>query len=250
MRRSSGVKGVSLFALLIIATAVWYAAVREDTRGRLTVSYWSEGKGSAVFVEAPSGEKVLIDGGPDAGVLRSLGGAIPLYDRSFDLVVAATPDQNHIGGLVDVLERYHTRIIVQPGGVGSSPIWDSFETEAAAFQTNGSKILTARRGQVYELGGGAFLEVLYPDRLVAGASASEDCVVARLVYGDTSFLFACAASAGVQKYLAMLDGSGLKSDVLAMSATPSPIFLGYVAPSYVASSSETFISDGRSVSLK
>lgn len=270
MRKSVRVKGVVVLVLFCFASLVWYAAWREDTRGRLTVSFLNVGQGDAIFIEAPSGRQVLIDGGPDGSVLRQVGSVMPPWDRSLDVVLATSADTDDVSGLVDVLQRYTVDTIVQSGVENSSPVWNLFEKEAAA-----TKILTAKRGQVIDLGKGAYLEILSPDRNATGVSSAEGCVVARLVYGKTSFMLPCDAPVGVQNYLAMLDGTKLHADVLLLSVkqTPSAIFAGYVVPIYAvvegcapaATSTRfsadtqvlgtckravTFISDGQTVSRK
>lgn len=232
MRKSVRIKGVGIVVLFCLACFVWYAAWREDARGRLTVAFLNVGQGNAAYIESPSGRRVLIDGGPDGSVLRALGSVMPPWNRSFDLVIATSADKDDVSGLVDVLERYEVGTVLQTGVENASPAWSLFEKEAA-----GRDITTARRGQVIGLGGGAFLEVLFPDRNLLDAGAGEGCVVLRLVYGKTSFTLPCDASRGVEEYLAMLDGVGLKSDVLLVGhngakTSSAPVFFGFVSPRY------------------
>ena len=48
--------------------------------------------------------------------------------------------------------------------------------------------IIARRGQIVDLGGGAYLQVLFPDRDVLGLTSNDGSLVMKLIYGDTSFL--------------------------------------------------------------
>lgn len=228
MRTSVRITGLLLLLVVTGAAVTWYAVSRESRRGVLTVSVLAVGQGRSVFIDAPSGRQVLIDGGPDGSVLRRLGGVMPPWDRSIDVVVATTPEKTAVNGLIDVLQRYRAGMVLQSGIESTTPEWNLFEKQAAA-----TEIRTARRGQVIDLGKGAFLEVLFPDRVAPGVSPAEGCVVTRLVYGATAFLFACDAPAGVEQYLAMLDGTKLKSDVLFTHGEPTLVFAGPVAPRYV-----------------
>ena len=82
MRRSLQIQGVAILALLVLAGGVWYAALREDRARRLTVSFLNVGQGDAIFIDAPSGRQVLIDGGPSGGgLLRRLSAVMPFYAR-------------------------------------------------------------------------------------------------------------------------------------------------------------------------
>lgn len=232
MRKSVQVQLVALAVLGVLTAGIWYAVVREERGGMLTVSFLSVGKGEAIFIDAPSGRQVLIDGGPDGGVLRQLGSVMPPWDRTIDMVVATSPDPSDNGGLADVLTRYRVTTVLQTSVQNTSAPWNLFEKEASA-----SDIRTARRGQVVDLGSGVSLQVLFPDRNILDAGTGEGCVVLRLSYGATSFLLPCDSTVGVQQYLAALDMKSLKSDVLLVRgvspAKLSPILLGYVAPSFV-----------------
>ncbi len=234
MRRSVQIKGVAILVLLVATLCIWYAAIREDGRGLLTVSFLDVGQGDSVFIQAPGGRQVIIDGGPDSSVLRQLGRVMPWYDHSIDVLVATHPDADHISGLIDVLGRYNVAMIVQSGVQGSTDMWRTFNSDAG---DEGAQLVEAERGQVFELGGGARLEILFPDRAVPGVETNVGCVIARLVYGTTAFMLPCDTTKEIEQYLVQLDGANLKSDVLKAAhhgskTSSSAFFLGYVNPEY------------------
>ena len=50
---------------------------------------------------------MLIDGGPDPELtLRRIGANLPFFARRIDLLVLSHPHQDHVAGLVDVLDRF------------------------------------------------------------------------------------------------------------------------------------------------
>src|SRR5262245_56658220 len=104
--KSTRILGVGILVAAFFCTLIWYAALREDRHGMLKVSFLDIGQGDSIYIESPSGIQVLIDGGPDSTVIRRLGDVMPWYDRSLDLVIGTHPDADHIGGLLDVFERY------------------------------------------------------------------------------------------------------------------------------------------------
>ncbi len=63
-------------------------------------------KGSAVLVRSPRGATLLIDAGPDAGILRALGMALPIWQRHIDTVVLTSTKNSYVGGLPEVEGRY------------------------------------------------------------------------------------------------------------------------------------------------
>lgn len=243
MRMSARIVGVAIAILLIVCAAVWSAAVSAG-EGVLTVSFLNIGQGDSIFIRAPSGRTVLIDGGPDDSVLRELAEEMPWYSHSIDVVIATHPDADHISGLIDVLERYQVSYILQSSVLGDTPIWDSLETAIDADQKAGARVVTALRGQVIDLGSTgspqaahAYLEVLSPDRVVPHVATNEGCVVTRVVYGATSFLLPCDAPSDIEQYLVYLDGTNLQSTVLkaghhGSAYSSSPVFVGFVEPQY------------------
>jgi competence protein ComEC len=162
---------------------------------------------------------------------------MPWYDRSIDLVIGTHPDADHIGGLLDVLQRYRVATIMQSSVQGSTQLWSSFEKAVATEKTGGADVITAERGQVVDLGRGAYLEVLSPDRSVPNVETNVGCVVTRVVYGDTAFMLSCDAPQSIEEYLVELDGKNLHADVLkaghhGSKNSSSPLFVGFVDPTY------------------
>ena len=185
MRRSVQIQGFVILFLFLTTLGIWFAIFREDRRGVLTVSFLNIGQGDAIFIDAPSGRQVLIDGGPDRSVLRELGRILPWWDRSIDVVVATHPDADHISGLVDMLQRYRVENIFHPGVEKNTGPAESMLLSVAS---EGARETIARRGQIIDLGSGAYIEILFPDRDVSSVETNTASIVARLVYGDTSFM--------------------------------------------------------------
>lgn len=70
-----------------------------------TVVFLDIGQGDATLIQR--GEtQVLVDGGPDDSVLYQLQKYIPIYDRKIEYVVLTHPHDDHLVGLLRVLERY------------------------------------------------------------------------------------------------------------------------------------------------
>jgi len=112
---------VFLFALNFF---VWYTIFQESRQGALLVSFLDIGQGDAVFIEAPNGNQLLLDGGPDKSVLRALGKVMPFYDRSIDMLAVSHPHRDHLEGLNYILERYKVGVVVSSGTKSESTVPD------------------------------------------------------------------------------------------------------------------------------
>lgn len=225
-----------LLVLVLVNVVVWYAVAAETARDTLTVAFLDVGQGDSIFIESPSGRQVLIDGGAGNVVLRQLGGVMPFFDRSIDVVIATHPDRDHIGGLADVLEDYNVSHILDPGVLNDTGVYEEFE-RLADEEPEGKRVL-ARRRQVVDVGGGAYLRILFPDRDVSGVETNTGSVIAQLVYGDTEFMLTGDAPQAIEEYLILRDGPSLESDVLKAGhhgsrTSNSEHFVGVVDPDYV-----------------
>ncbi len=225
-----------LLSLVFVNAFIWYAALVEDRGGKLTVAFLDIGQGDAIFIEAPGGAQALIDGGPPSGkVLSELGRVMPFYDRSIDAVIATHPDQDHIGGLPEVFKRYRVGVLLEPGI--SSDNGDYLAMEQAGEKAGVQKIL-ARAGMKIHLDKNTTLEIFYPDRDLPGKiDTNRASIVARLTYGNQSFLFTGDLPQAEEEYLAEKGGAALRSNVLKFGhhgsrTSTSETFLMAVAPEY------------------
>jgi len=187
--------------LVIIAALVWIAAANVPDN-RLHIFFLDVGQGDAILIETPSGQNILIDGGPaDGEIVSRLGGRFSYWNRSIDLVVSTHSHEDHIGGLVDVLKRYEVKQVLE-SFVGYDSLiyqeWQSLIGEEKMKRT------VAQSGQHIKLGEGLELEVLYAGGASLGDAASaidNNSVVSRLVYGDVSVLLTADIFEETERYL-------------------------------------------------
>lgn len=220
----------SLFGITIL---VWYA-VSAETRDGLTVAFLDIGQGDATFIQTENGNQILIDGGPNRKVLSELSKIMPFYDRSIDAIIATHPDSDHIGGMPDVLNKYDVDFFIEPGAESTNAVGK--ELEKIVEEKKIKKVL-ARRGMKLTLSDNGYLLILFPDRDVSRMDTNDTSIVAKLVYGNTSFLFTGDSSQKIEKYLVSIDKENLDVDVLktghhGSKTSTSDALLGYVSPQY------------------
>lgn len=211
----------------------WELSRPEETV--LKVAFLDVGQGDAIFIEGPTGIQMLIDGGPDRSVLRQLPKEMGLFDRTIDVVVATHPDKDHIAGLVEVFDRYSVQTFIEPGVEGDSSYSEALDRSVAI--ENGVQPIQARRGMRLQLGGGAYADILYPDRDVSGLETNTASIVMRVVYGETEFMLTGDAPVLVEDWV-LASGGMLESDVLKAGhhgsrTSTAPEWIQAVQPKYV-----------------
>lgn len=221
-----------VFVLAVIALFVWSV----PTHRGLSVSFLDVGQGDAIFIQSPSGTQILVDGGPDGSVLRELSKKMPFWDRTIDAVIESHPDKDHIAGLVEVMKRYDVGTFLEPGIENDTA--PTVALAKAVREEKGIEDVRARRGMRLHLGGGAYADILFPDRDVDTIETNTGSIVMKVVYGDTSFFLSGDSPQAVEKYLTALDGENLKSTVLkaghhGSKNSSAEEFVKAVAPEYV-----------------
>lgn len=204
MRIPRGILSLAFCALVPLNAYAWYG-LAHPPRPSVRVSVLDIGQGDSILVQGPTGVQMLVDGGPDRSVLRQLPREMSLFDRSLDLVVETHPDKDHIAGLTDVLDRYRISYFLSPGIPGSTATAAGLAHAVSAEP--GLHPLIARRGMRIHLGGGAYADVLYPDRDVSQGETNEGSVVMRVVYGSTSFMLTGDAPSDIEDHLVALDAN-------------------------------------------
>jgi competence protein ComEC len=227
------IKFYLLLGLFIVNIFIWFVILGQNN-GKLIVAFLDVGQGDAVYIQAPNGNQVLIDGGVNKSVLRQLNKIMPFYDRSIDVIIATHPDKDHIGGLPDILDRYKIDFFLDSGNESDSSTYLELLRLTEAM---GIKSIQAKRGMVIVLDNKVFLNILFPDRDVSLVESNTASVIAQLVYGETEFMLTGDSPKAIENYLVMLDGENLESDVLKVGhhgskTSSSEAFVGFVQPKY------------------
>lgn len=213
MKRAASIRGGLVVVLLIVNVGLVLTLFLPKQQ-YLRVSFLDVGQGDAILLQGPTGIAVLVDGGPNRSVVRELPRLLGPLDRHLDMVIETHPDKDHIAGLADVFEMYKVDAFMNPGLPSDTDVYARLVV--AASSEEGLTTYTARRGQRIHLGGGAYADVLYPNKDVSRLRATNDAsIVLHVVYGDTSFMLTGDLPSTIEDVLVHTNSSGvLRSDVL------------------------------------
>ncbi len=232
---------IILFILLGLNILAWLAFWELRQAGELEVTFFDVGHGDAIFIEIPSSGggvyQILIDGGPDDAILEKLGQEMPFWDRTINLIILTHPSADHLNGLLMVLERYKVNQILWTGvKVRGSKYREWLELIAK----ENAEIFIAQAGQRIKLGENVYLDILNPienlkgQEIKGGRAINNTSIVARLVYGEDSFLFTGDIEKRVEKELlereVFLDSDVLKVAHQGSRTSSSKEFIEAVSP--------------------
>ncbi|MCJ7715176.1 MAG: ComEC/Rec2 family competence protein, partial [Anaerolineales bacterium] len=147
---------------LVIILILCWRVVFSSPDGRLHLYMLDVGTGSAVYVITPSGQKVLINGGPSAKRLSDhLGRRQPAFQRELNTILVASPVEQDIDALASILPRFNPEEVYWFGD--DSLCWEA-ENLRAELEKNSIPVIYGEAGQVLELGDGVKIEVLAKSR--------------------------------------------------------------------------------------
>lgn len=223
--------GVLVISAILLA---YFIYIRDFNHKYLKVIFFDVGQGDAIYIETPNKKQVLIDGGPDDSVLPLLSKFMPFGDRSIDLVVATHPDSDHISGLVDVLGDYKVKTVIDNGVVNGTTVYNNLEKE---IKENKIKNITAKSGMkiILDEKRNIYLDILSPFEDISKEDTNDNSIVARLSYGNQSFLFTGDATIYSEVLMHQREKNLLDADVLKLGhhgskGSSSILFLEDVSP--------------------
>ena len=212
---------LTLLGLLLLAAA-WWAWPRPSPR-ELRVTFLDVGQGDATVIEGPTGRVIVVDGGGHPGTDESLGGdpgsrvVVPFLRQegisTVDMIVPTHPDDDHVQGLIAVVDNLRVRAALDGGYPGDSAPYRRLREH---LRERHIPVLRARRGQCIDLGGGARVEVCNPpDHAVVSAHSltNNNSIVLRVVYGRARFLLTGDAEGEAEADM-LAGASDLSADIL------------------------------------
>ncbi len=225
-----------LLILAVLATAA-AAAMPDD---RLHVSFLDIGQGEAILIQKGS-QQVLVDGGPSPQALAlELGGRMPFWDRTIELVVLTHPHADHLTGLVETVRRYRVEQVLYPDADYGSPLCREW---LGLIGEKDIECTIARAGQEIDLGGGVTITVLNPPVPPLSGTNSDinnNSVVLYLSTGEVSFLLTGdierEAEFGLIARGNDLSGTVLKVGHSGSKTSTTPDFLAAVSPGIAVTS--------------
>ena len=220
-----------LVAMLLVLTGC--TEVTETTPAvagkEMSVHFIDVGQGDSIFIKAPNGKTMLIDGG-----VKGAGKTVVDYLRTqgvmkLDYVVATHPDADHIGGLIAVLNSISIKEFIDSGKVHTSQTYDEM---LALVNDKNIRYTVPKAGDTVALDPTVAVDVLASDE---NASDNNDAsIVLRVAYQNISFLLMGDAGHNIEKQLVQ-DGVDVEATILkaghhGSNTSSLPQFIQAVSP--------------------
>jgi competence protein ComEC len=183
------------------------------------VVFLDVGQGDAILLQDGT-KQVLIDGGPGRAVLEQLSEELPSFDRRLEVVVVTHPDQDHLEGVLAVLDRYEVDVVLLPQMSHTSQLQAAWLTKLQEkVEEKEVDYRWAWAGQSLQISEALKLQFLGPWRDAAGIYApgkktNNAAVLTRVDFRELTFLLTGDAESAVERRLVQEAGELLDVEIL------------------------------------
>jgi competence protein ComEC len=180
-------------------------------QGRLVLTAIDVGQGDAIFLRGPTGRTMLVDGGAGSHIARSV--VVPFLRAQgvsrLDYVVSTHPDQDHVGGLPEVVQTLPVGAVVF--GILENPNQAHVRLLELAEQKR-LQVIVARRGGSLDLGPGVETRIINPPEPLLEQD-NDNSVVLHLTFGQVSILLTGDAERAAEQAM-LQSGQPLRAQIL------------------------------------
>lgn len=217
---------VVIILVAVSATSVWWQVGRSLAPSQPEVTFFDVGQGDSAMLTTPDGTRLLIDTGPDPGIIKrkiEKRGVVKI-----DALLISHAHSDHIGGARKLLDTVSVGSLFYPAGLKGEKSCVSLLSYAGK---KGIKCVPVENGDILHLGKFMEIDTLYAD--IADTGNDESAVVI-VKYGRLSMLFTGDAGEDIEQKL-ITEGKNIDVDILKVghhgSATASTRdFLRTVTP--------------------
>ena len=179
-----------------------------QTSTNVTIKFIDVGQGEAILIAFPE-KTMLIDAGPTGSAPKIAQALQELGRDKIDYLVATHPDEDHIGGIADVISSTQIGTIYAPNKTNNTATYRKFLT---AIQNNNLQITLAEAGTIIDQTDAYKLEILWPTKDANFPDTNDYSIIIKLTVGNKTFLFTGDAPTS-----AILDANPGHIDVLKLS---------------------------------
>lgn len=198
-----------LAAALLILLFPW-----KKMSAEMEITMLDVGQGDGIYIRTPGGLEYLIDGGSTSKDELSRYTLEPFLESrgiaKLDYVLISHGDEDHIGGIQEMLERKKLGIQIRTLVLPEKRFWNKgIERLVHAAQNAGTKVKIMKEGNRISDSKGACLTCLGPSASYQGESGNEASMILKFDYQKFSMLFTGDLEGdGERAFLQGKNGSG------------------------------------------
>ena len=210
---------ISIFSILIFLLSAFIIPFdfenidsvinQSESVSTLTVHFIDVGQGDSVLIQTPEGNTMLIDGGP-----RENGASLVSYLKKqgvtkINVMVATHPHEDHIGGLISVINSFQVDNIIDSGVSHTTKTYKNYLT---TIQSKNINFVNWSLGQQFDFGKNIDFTIVGPTTK-SSSELNDSSIVIYFKYNKNTFLFTGDAES-IEEGKIVSSGANINADVL------------------------------------
>lgn len=171
-----------IILVFIILSILLFTIYRDDNK--LKINFLDIGQGDAIVIRTPSGQNILIDGGPDNKLLSELAKVLPWWERDIDYLVISHYHADHMVGFIELFNKYKIKHILVTAQQPDDFLYHVWEDKLAEKNITATIV---RAGEKFVVSDDLYWQVILADS--NHKDYNENSLVMKLTYKDNNFLF-------------------------------------------------------------
>ena len=198
---------IVLLSILLVFLLIYSKEEKKENLKELEINYIDVGQGNAVLIKT-NNKTILIDGGNRSNSRYYYNFIKNTNIKKIDYMIASHYDEDHISGLISILENFEVSNVLCPDYKKDTKIYKSFKNSLKKSKAN---IIYPKKGDNFNISD-ARIKILWPNEYKNGID-NDNSIILKLIHGNMSFLFTGDASINIENQL-IYSGFNLKSDVV------------------------------------
>lgn len=186
---------ITIIVLILFNLTIWPSAL-DVGRKNLEATFLDVGQGDCAFVEFPGGGNMLIDGGSGGEEDRfDVGKSVIapfLWNKgieTIDLVVVTHFHEDHMGGLLYVLENFNVGCVVDNGAAPAAESRKKYSEYTRLVERKGIRRLVVSEGDALRAFADTSIFILNPVGEKELSDSNDNSIVLKIEYKNIAFLF-------------------------------------------------------------
>lgn len=198
---------IVLLSILLVFLLIYPKEDKKENLKELEINYIDVGQGNAALIKI-NNKTILIDGGNRSNSRYYYNFIKNKNIKKIDYMIVSHYDEDHISGLISILENYEVSNVLCPDYKKDTKIYKSFKNSLKKSKAN---IIYPKKGDNFNISD-ARIKILWPNEYKNNID-NDNSIILKLIHGNMSFLFTGDASINIENQL-IYSGFNLKSDVV------------------------------------